>query len=126
MAERADGSMAIEDCERLSREISALLDAADPIRGDYVLEVSSPGIDRPLTRPEDFARFAGRQARIVALQQIDGRKRFTGRLAGIDAAGMIGIETLEGLVRIPFDLVDKAKLVLTDDLLGMKGRAKRP
>lgn len=123
MAERPDGSMTVEDCERLSREISALLDVADPIRGDYVLEVSSPGIDRPLTRPEDFTRFAGFDARITSVQQIDGRKRFTGKLLGIDGEGVIAIETQEGLAHIPFALVDKAKLVLTDALLASAARA---
>ncbi|GAB4143271.1 MAG: hypothetical protein Tsb0016_12220 [Sphingomonadales bacterium] len=126
MAERPDGSMSVEDCERLSREISALLDVAEPLRGDYVLEVSSPGIDRPLTRREDFNRYAGFDARITTLRQLDGRKRFTGKLLGIDDDDVIAIETQDGMARIPYDLVEKAKLVLTDALLASAARAGGP
>src|SRR5207302_5075292 len=83
MAERGDeAAMTVEDCAQISRSISALLDVADPIAGAYMLEVSSPGIDRPLVRPEDYDRFAGFEARIDLGEPLDGRKRFRGRLLG--------------------------------------------
>src|ERR1700687_93581 len=83
MAERRDdASMTVEDCAEISRSISALLDVADPIAGAYMLEVSSPGIDRPLVRPEDYDRFAGFEARIELNAPLDGRKRFPGRALG--------------------------------------------
>jgi ribosome maturation factor RimP len=117
MAERPDGSMNIEDCETLSRDLSAVLDVEDPIKGDYVLEVSSPGIDRPLTRRKDFDRYKGFDAKITANQQINGQRRFSGLLQGIDDKDIIHIETEQGAAEIPFDMVDKAKLILTDALL---------
>lgn len=125
MAERADGTMTIEDCETLSREVSAVLDVADPIRGDYVLEVSSPGLDRPLIRAEDFARYAGHEAKITARAPINGQRRFTGRLDGIDGDGVIAIVTAQGTVRIPFVSVEKAKLVLTEALLATAAASKK-
>jgi len=82
MAERPDGSMQIEDCEAISRALSPVLDIADPIERAYRLEISSPGIDRPLVRPEDYDRFAGFEARIELSQPLSGRKRFRGRLLG--------------------------------------------
>lgn len=117
MAEKPDGTMNIEDCEILSRDLSAILDVADPIKDDYVLEVSSPGIDRPLTRPKDFDRFKGFDAKVTASSQINGQRRFSGLLNGIDEEGVIHIETAEGPAQIPFDMIDKAKLILTDALL---------
>ncbi len=91
MAERGDeAAMSVEDCAEISRSISALLDVADPIAGTYTLEVSSPGIDRPLVRPEDYDRFAGFAARIELHEPLDGRKRFHGRLLGTHRACMSG------------------------------------
>jgi ribosome maturation factor RimP len=121
MAERADGSMTIEDCEAVSREISALLDVHDPIAGAYRLEVSSPGIDRPLVRPSDFEDWAGHEAKIELSQPIDGRKRFRGRLDGFEG-GEVRIEVDLGeaghqVVGLPVGLIGEAKLVLTDDLI---------
>jgi ribosome maturation factor RimP len=121
MAERADGSMTIEDCEAVSREISALLDVHDPIAGAYRLEVSSPGIDRPLVRPSDFEDWAGHEAKIELNQPIDGRKRFRGRLEGFEG-GEARIEVDLGeagrqVVGLPVGLIAEAKLVLTDDLI---------
>src|SRR3954470_1931205 len=84
MAERADGQMDVDDCAALSRALSGVLEAADPIADEYVLEVSSPGIDRPLTVERDFARFAGHEARVEMIQGLDGRKRFKGVLIGLD------------------------------------------
>ena len=94
MAERADGTMTIEDCEAISREISPLLDVHDPIAGAYRLEVSSPGIDRPLVRPSDFEDWSGHEAKIELKEPIDGRKRFRGMLEGFE----------DGEVRIEVDL----------------------
>lgn len=121
MAERADGSMTIEDCEAVSREISTLLDVHDPIAGAYRLEVSSPGIDRPLVRPSDFEDWAGHEAKIELSQPIDGRKRFRGRLEGFEG-GEVRIEVDLGeagrqVIGLPVGLIGEAKLVLTDDLI---------
>jgi ribosome maturation factor RimP len=119
MAERRDeAAMTVENCAEISRSISALLDVADPIAGAYTLEVSSPGIDRPLVRPEDYDRFAGFEAKIELAQPLSGRKRFRGRLLGRadDAVRLIGED---GEVALPFALIARAKLVLTDDLLAL-------
>jgi ribosome maturation factor RimP len=133
MAERTDGQMAVEDCARLSRALSDVLEAADPIEGEYVLEVSSPGIDRPLTRPEDFLRFADHEARIELKTGQEGRKRFHGRLIGVehDAVVMeVADEKEKRLQRFSFHDIADAKLVLTDHLiqesLKAKGGAKAP
>jgi len=123
MAERPDGTMAIEDCETASRALSPVLDAADPIEGSYRLEISSPGIDRPLVRRSDFDRYVGHVAHVEMLAPVDGRRRFRGELAGTEgecvrlrvgdtaAAG----EGAEILLRI--DDMMEARLVLTDALL---------
>ena len=117
MAERKDRkAMTVEDCADLSRAISPVLDEKDPIEDNYTLEVSSPGIDRPLVKLDDFDRFKGFEAKVEALSLINGRKRFSGRLQGIDGNDVI-IEFEGDEVRIPFDQVAKAKLVLTDELL---------
>lgn len=132
MAERPDGTFHIEDCERLSRAISPLLDVEDPIRGRYSLEVSSPGIDRPLMRPADFERWAGHEAKIEMAAPIAGRKRFRGRLEGyLDgevrlymAGAEKGAEDL--LVGLPFEDIAAAKLIMTDDLLEAARQAVKP
>ncbi len=117
MAERPDGSMSVEDCEAISRTVSALLDVEDPIAEEYSLEVSSPGIDRPLTRLEDFARYRGFEARIDLKEAVDGRKRFTGRLDGVEG-GEVRIETKQhGVLGLDPDMVLDAKLVLTQELI---------
>jgi ribosome maturation factor RimP len=117
MAERIDDApMTVDDCTEISRSVSALLDVADPIAGAYMLEVSSPGIDRPLTRPEDYDRFAGFEARIELGQPLDGRKRFRGRLLG-RADSQVRLMAETGEVLLPFADIAKAKLVITDDLL---------
>jgi ribosome maturation factor RimP len=121
MAERADGTMTIEDCEAVSREISALLDVHDPITGAYRLEVSSPGIDRPLVRASDFEDWTGHEAKIEMKEPVDGRKRFRGTLEGFED-GEIRIEVdLDDVGRqvigLPIGLVAEAKLVLTDELI---------
>lgn len=117
MAERADGApMTVEDCADISRSVSALLDVEDPIREAYTLEVSSPGIDRPLTRLKDFERFAGFEARLESRMAIDGRKRFKGMLKGVED-GLVCIDTEQGPARLEFDNILRAKLVLTDELI---------
>jgi len=117
MAERNDETaMTVEDCAQISRSISALLDVADPIAGAYTLEVSSPGIDRPLVRPEDYDRFVGFEARIELDEPLDGRKRFRGRLLG-RAEEHVRLVGEAGEVRLPLAAIVRAKLVLTDELV---------
>jgi len=129
MAERpSDGDMNVEDCARLSRAISEIMDAADPIAGEYTLEVSSPGVDRPLTRLKDFASFEGHEARLELDRMAEGRKRFKGVLAGVeDDAVAIDLEGEEETAMIPFAWIVEAKLVLTDQLMkrGADVRAAR-
>lgn len=120
MADRQDGRpMTVDDCADISRSLSALLDVEDPIEGAYTLEVSSPGIDRPLTRAKDFSAWAGFEAKLEALHGIgpEGRKRFKGKLRGLDEEERVVLDTDAGEVRIPFRDVRGAKLVLTDDLI---------
>jgi ribosome maturation factor RimP len=117
MAERRDdGSMTVEDCAEISRAVSAVLDVEDPIASAYTLEISSPGIDRPLTRLKDYERFAGFEARVETRFPIDGRKRFRGLLRGV-ADEAVQIETDTGMVAIPFADIQRGKLVLTDALV---------
>jgi ribosome maturation factor RimP len=117
MAERRDeAAMSVDDCAEISRTVSALLDVADPIAGAYTLEVSSPGIDRPLVRLEDYDRFAGFEAKIELSQPVAGRKRFRGRLLG-SAGENVRLISESGEVQLPFPVIARAKLVLTDDLL---------
>jgi ribosome maturation factor RimP len=118
MAERQDKKgMTVEDCADISRQISALLDVEDPIAGAYSLEVSSPGIDRPLTRPADFQRFAGFEAKLETAEPFDGRKRFRGKLIGLDEQGQVTLTAEDGSWTVPLSAVKSAKLVLTDDLI---------
>lgn len=119
MAERKDGvEMTVEDCAELSRAVSALLDVEDPVPSSYQLEVSSPGIDRPLVRLEDYERFAGQEARIETERLIDGRKRFKGKLRGVESGRVrLTLSDTGADAEIPFADVTKAKLVLTDELI---------
>lgn len=117
MAERIDDApMTVDDCTDISRSVSALLDVADPIADAYMLEVSSPGIDRPLTRPEDYDRFAGFEAKVELGQPLDGRKRFKGRILG-RAEAHVRMIAENGEVLLPLADIAKAKLVITDELL---------
>jgi len=117
MAERRDEApMTVEDCAEISRNVSALLDVADPIEGAYMLEVSSPGLDRPLTRAEDYDRFAGFEVRIELALPLDGRKRFRGRLLG-RCGDHVRLRAEAGEVALPLGDIARAKLVITDDLL---------
>jgi ribosome maturation factor RimP len=128
-AEGEIGYMDVDDCARLSRAVSEVLDAADPIAGEYLLEVSTPGIDRPLTRLKDYELFEGYEVRMELDRIAEGRKRFRGQLAGIEGEN-IGInleEEPDATVYVPFAWIVEAKLVLTDELLkrGADERAAR-
>ena len=126
MAERVDGQMDVEDCARLSRALSNLLEHEDAIEGEYVLEVSSPGIDRPLTRLMDFARWAGHEVRLeLKAPDATGRKRFRGMLLGLDGNNIV-IEVEAQRLTFPFAGIADAKLVLTDKLIEEDLRARRP
>jgi len=117
MAERADGTMNVEDCAQLSRALSAFLEREDPIEGEYVLEVSSPGIDRPLTRLTDFARWAGHEAKLeLTAADAAGRKRFKGRLLGLDGTDIV-LEVEGARLAFARANIAEAKLVLTDKLI---------
>ncbi len=128
MAERGDGTMLVEDCAALARALSQVMDAADPVSGEYLLEVSSPGIDRPLTRLEDFETWRGCEARIEIDRLAEGRKRFKGQLAGVEG-DRVGVD-LEGEAEtalLPFAWIIDARLVVTDALMarGAAARAAR-
>jgi ribosome maturation factor RimP len=116
MAERPDGRIEVDDCADISTTVSAVLDVEDPIEDHYTLEVSSPGIDRPLTRLKDFATWTGYEAKIETTEMIDGRRRFKGTLAGVEGDEVL-IEVEEGTIGLNFDWLSDAKLVLTDELI---------
>ena len=122
MAERPDGTISVDDCARLSRAISPVLDVEDPIKGKYTLEVSSPGIDRPLVRPSDFERWAGHLAKIELAEPLAGRRRFKGVLEGFsDGEVRIFIRPPDGagddvLVGLALEHISEARLVMTDAL----------
>ncbi|SJM55974.1 clustered with transcription termination protein NusA [Brevundimonas diminuta 3F5N] len=126
MAERnLDHDISVEECARLSRAVSEVLDAADPISGEYLLEVSSPGIDRPLTRLIDFSLFEGLEARLETDRMVEGRKRFKGIVAGVEGENIaIDLDGEDETALIPFAWLADAKLVLTDELL-KRGAALR-
>jgi ribosome maturation factor RimP len=125
MAERHDDAgMTVEDCATVSHAVSALLDVADPIEAAYMLEVSSPGIDRPLVRREDYERFAGFEAKIELAQMHAGRRRFRGKLLGLEGDALrldLGAEA----VLLPLDAIARAKLVLSDELISATNRNTR-
>jgi len=131
MAERPDGTISIDDCETISRQLSPLLDAFDPIPGAYRLEISSPGIDRPLVRATDFEDWAGYEAKVDLRELLDGRRRFRGVLEGFDN-GEVRIEVeLDQIGRhilgLPVGLIESARLVLTDELVRESlRRSKQP
>ncbi|RBI77586.1 ribosome maturation factor RimP [Roseovarius sp. TE539] len=116
MAERQDGGIEVDECAEISNAVSAVLDVEDPILDGYTLEVSSPGIDRPLTRPKDFETFEGYEAKLETAELIGGRKRFKGVLAGVDGTEVL-INVDEGTIGLEFEWLNDAKLVLTDDLI---------
>lgn len=121
MAERPDGTINVDDCEQISKALSPVLDVADPVPGKYRLEISSPGIDRPLVRPSDFESWSGHEARIELKEPIEGRKRFKGVLEGFEDGEVrltadTGAQGLQHL-GLPVHLIAEAKLVLTDELI---------
>jgi ribosome maturation factor RimP len=120
MAERPDGTITVEDCADISRQLSPLLDAHDPIASQYTLEVSSPGIDRPLARPSDFVAWAGHEARIEMKELVGGRRRFRGVLKGL-AGNDVQLEVPPDQggpqLALPISLISEARLVLTDELI---------
>jgi ribosome maturation factor RimP len=122
MAERPDGTLNIDDCERISRALSPVLDVDDPMPGEYLLEVSSPGVDRPLVRPEDFERWAGHEARIEMTELLGGRRRFRGVLEGFeDGEVRLLFEAEPGtepvVIGLQFDHIAEARLVMSDRLI---------
>jgi len=127
MADRKDGSLInVEDCERISHAVGAVLDVEDPIPGAWTLEVSSAGIDRPLTRAKDWNRFTGHQAKVEVLVPVDGRRRFSGVVLGADAeTGRLRLD--DGTeARLPLAEIRRAKLVLTDALIEASAPMARP
>jgi ribosome maturation factor RimP len=124
MAERPDGTMNVEDCAILSHALLDFLEKEEPLEGDYELEVSSPGIDRPLTRLTDYARWAGHEAKLELTAPLEGRKRFRGKVLGIQEAD-VQIEAQGGRFAIPFHQIAEAKLVLTDALIAEDLKARK-
>lgn len=125
MAERADGQMDVDDCAKLSRALSEYLDAEDPIEGEYHLEVSSPGIDRPLTRITDFARWAGHEAKLeLTVPDETGRKRFKGLLLGLEGNDVL-MDASGTRLKFAFRNIQDAKLVLTDKLVEEDFKAQK-
>ena len=116
MADTPKGGIEVDDCAEISTAVSAILDVEDPILDTYTLEVSSPGIDRPLTRLKDFETFEGYEAKLETDELIDGRRRFKGELAGVEGNEVL-INIAEGTIGLQFDWLSDAKLVLTDDLI---------
>ncbi len=116
MAQKPDGTIEVDDCGHISTAISAVMDVEDPILDAYNLEVSSPGVDRPLTRLKDFARWEGFEAKIETEELIDGRRRFKGPLAGVEGDEVL-ITIAEGTIGLKFEWLSDAKLVLTDELI---------
>jgi ribosome maturation factor RimP len=120
MAERPDGTITVEDCADISRNLSPLLDAHDPVTGHYALEISSPGIDRLLVRTSDFEVWAGHEAKVETKELVAGRKRFRGTIQGLDGSEVrIEVSPDQGgpEMRLPIDIIAEARLVLTDELI---------
>ena len=124
MADKSEGGIEVDDCAKISTAVGATLDVEDPIVDEYALEVSSPGIDRPLTRLKDFENFEGYEAKIETTELIDGRRRFKGQLAGIDGNDVL-INVEEGTIGLQFDWLSDAKLVLTDELIAEMLRQRK-
>lgn len=126
MAERKDGTMGSDDCETLSRNVSPILEANDPIAAEYNLEVSSPGIDRPLTRLKDFERWIGQRTKLELDRMVEGQRRFSGVIVGIEAESVaLDLDGETETALIPFAWLNSAKLVLTDELIRLS-LARRP
>lgn len=128
MADKPDGGIGVEDCSIISTAVSAVMDVEDPIEENYVLEVSSPGIDRPLTRLKDFEMWAGWEARIETTELIEGQRRFKGELKGVeDGEVLIEIDQKGGavIIGLQFDWLSDAKLILTDELIAEMLRQRK-
>ncbi|ALN71267.1 ribosome maturation factor RimP [Aureimonas sp. AU20] len=131
MAERPDGTMTVEDCEAVSRAVSPVLDVDDPMDRAYHLEVSSPGIDRPLVRKTDFETWSGQLLKLETGRLVANRKRFRGRVTNVDADGIrlerdgVAADDGEAVVEIPFDAIAEARLILTDELLAASLKADK-
>ncbi len=122
MADRDEGMITVEDCERISRAISAVLDVEDPLKGRYILEVSSPGMARPLCRPKDFIRWVGFEAKLELSRAFDGRKRFRGVLSGYEDGEVLIDVPLDGHDETPtlgfkFEDISEARLVANDEMI---------
>ncbi|WGW04294.1 ribosome maturation factor RimP [Tropicibacter oceani] len=124
MAERPEGGIEVDECAQISTAVSATLDVQDPISDAYTLEVSSPGIDRPLTRLKDFETFEGYEAKLETADLIDGRKRFRGVLAGVENDEVL-INIEEGTVGLNYEWLVEAKLIMTDELIKEMLRARK-
>lgn len=130
MADRPDGQMTIDDCASISRKLSPLLDTLDPMPGGYRLEVSTPGIDRPLVRPSDFVSWTGHEAKVELKELVSGRKRFRGRIEGVgEGEALLRIEVAgveePQTIGIPFSLISEAKLVAGEDTVRADLTAKK-
>jgi len=125
MADRNDGSLiTVDDCAEISQALSAIFDVEEPLPGAYDLEISSAGIDRPLTRPKDFVTYAGFEAKVETKAPVAGRKRFRGMLKGVDAAGDVVIVVDGAEITVPMAAIGNAKLVLTDALIATMSAGK--
>ncbi len=124
MAERPDGGIDVDDCAKISGAVSAVMDVEDPIEDEYTLEVSSPGIDRPLTRLKDFETWEGYEAKLETSEMIDGRKRFKGLLHGVEGNEVL-IDIPEGTIGLDFEWLTEAKLILTDELIAEMLKARK-
>ena len=118
MAEGSDGTMTVEGCAKISREISVIMDVEDPIDSEYVLEVSSPGLDRPLTRLKDFVNYAGFETKVEMNKTVDNRKRYRGKLLGTED-NLILMDVEGEVCKLAFSDIQKAKLIMTDELIAL-------
>jgi len=129
MAERPDGTMTVRDCEVVSRNLSPIFDVEDILPGEYFLEVSSPGIDRPLVRPGDFVRWKDHEAKFELTQPLEGRKRYRGIVKGFqDGSVVLGLKDAqdEVCIELPFEYLATARLVLTDELIAAAMKTAKP
>lgn len=125
MIDRLDGKdVNVDDCAKVSRTLSDVLDEKDPIENQYSLEVSSPGIDRPLTKPEHFFRFVGYEAKVEMSVPVENRKRFKGKILAINPQNIVSFEMENVVYSLPFDEISKAKIVITDALLAQFAAAQ--
>jgi ribosome maturation factor RimP len=124
MAERPDGGIDVNDCAKISTELNAILDVEDPIEAEYALEVSSPGMDRPLTRLKDFAAWEGFEAKIETSELIDGQRRFKGILRGVEGNEVL-VEIQQGTIGLDFEWLADAKLVLSDELVAASQKNRK-